>query len=329
MQDVIKNTSGAKASTTSSSTSEQPTSSPIPVLTEAQITANKSVQDKFKADQTAFMSDLGRIKIENLKQTFEGEQQVIRDQMNVDLQNANLFISNEQIKVDAIAEIKANGNMALIENELKHNEELTKLEEEKIAVSKKTTDSIRADIKAVNEARLSAVTSMVSNASKIAGAFKNQKKLQKTLAMAEIGINTGRAIMQTWADPLLPFFLKVPAVALAAGAGIAQAVSVAKFATGGFPQGRNANIMVNEQGQESVLNAKATSNLGFGGVNALNNGQQINKTSTNEIVFSPTINITGGNMNKDALLGVLRGAKEEFASFFEKDIVGRGYLKMA
>lgn len=64
-------------------------------------------------------------------------------------------------------------------------------------------------------------------------------------------------------------------VALAFGAlAVALIMGLAAgFETGGFPSGKNALIRVNENGQESVLNARATSMLGRSGVDALNAGQ--------------------------------------------------------
>jgi hypothetical protein len=61
---------------------------------------------------------------------------------------------------------------------------------------------------------------------------------------------------------------------IAAAIGAAAVIAlVAGFESGGFPQGKNALIRVNENGQESVLNAGATAMLGRAGVDALNRGE--------------------------------------------------------
>jgi len=64
-----------------------------------------------------------------------------------------------------------------------------------------------------------------------------------------------------------------PLVFATAIAGMVSLVgSLAGFEKGGFPSGQNAVIRVNENGQEAVLNAGATSRLGAGAINALNAG---------------------------------------------------------
>jgi hypothetical protein len=60
--------------------------------------------------------------------------------------------------------------------------------------------------------------------------------------------------------------------------GLVMAGSLMQFAKGGLiPEGRRL-IEVNEQGQEAVLNARATSTLGAGFINAVNSGEFANAT---------------------------------------------------
>ncbi len=308
-------------------------------LSEEELKAIKEANEKIAQEKKTFSEHISQMENEILSKSFEGRNQIIEDQRIKEANDALLLYEKKTIDAqtlnDALSTIETSAQIKSLENQIAYNEEMQKIEEDKkkraeeqSALAKKAVDEEKALNKQRIESYMNVASGMISNASKIAGAFKSQVALQKALATAEVGMNTARAVMQIWADPLLPFFLKVPATGLAIGAGIAQVAQISqqKFATGGFPRGRNANIMVNENGQESILNARATSNLGYGGVNALNSGQNVSNKSTNEITYAPTINITGGNVSTDMVLGALRKDKQGFAEFFNRDVVGRGYL---
>ena len=117
-----------------------------------------------------------------------------------------------------------------------------------------------------------------------------QAKLAKATAMLEAVVNTAAAVTKLLATP-----------ALAVAAGIAGAVQVGVIASEPIPayaeggmlpyNGQAQLFMANERGQESILNAKATANLGEQGVNALNRGQSVGN--------SLTINIQGDIVGLD------------------------------
>ena len=158
----------------------------------------------------------------------------------------------------------------------------------------------------------------------IAEATGANAKTMKKIAMAEAIVQGALAVQKTLA---MGGFLAIP---LATTVGIAAAANVAKIANqafeqGGFPQGRNALIRVNERGQESVLNARATAGLGVGGVNALNSGQEVNRNVSNDIVYSPNITISGVSSG-DMLKEILMNDKQAFADAI-MDVKARGYLE--
>ena len=161
--------------------------------------------------------------------------------------------------------------------------------------------------------------------SDIAEASGASAKTMKKIAMAEAIVQGALAVQRALgsAPPPLNF-------ALAAITGVATAANVAKIASqafeqGGFPSGKNALIRVNERGQESVLNARATAGLGIGGVNALNSGQEVNRTISNDIVYSPNITI-GGMSSSDMIEDILMKDKQAFANAIN-DVKVRGYLE--
>lgn len=84
-----------------------------------------------------------------------------------------------------------------------------------------------------------------------------EAKRDKQFAIFDITINTARAIVAALAEanPVLA------ALATATGAlqlGLVISEPVPQFKKGGFPKGKNAIVQVNEEGQEFIVNAKAT-----------------------------------------------------------------------
>jgi hypothetical protein len=117
------------------------------------------------------------------------------------------------------------------------------------------------------------------------------------------------------------------------GAGVAgvamgalQAAAVAKvagvgFASGGFPTGANAQIQVNERGQEAVLNASATARLGRGTIDALNSGATLGGGAS--VSYSPAIQING-NASREDISSALSQDKRAFGAMIT-DLFQRGY----
>ena len=121
----------------------------------------------------------------------------------------------------------------------------------------------------------------------------------------------------------------IPAIIATSAITAANTATIASqaFKRGGFPMGKNAKITVNEQGQEAVLNARATSALGTDRINRLNAGVNTDNSVTNEIHYSPTITV-GTDTNKN-FIDLLKKDKEAFADFIENDLIGRGFLNLS
>lgn len=84
---------------------------------------------------------------------------------------------------------------------------------------------------------------------------------RKVLLVAEATALGAKALLALWADATLPTLAKIPMAAIETALWASQVALIKsqKFELGGFPQGRNALVTVNERGQESILNAGATS----------------------------------------------------------------------
>ncbi len=125
---------------------------------------------------------------------------------------------------------------------------------------------------------------------------KERAKLAKNLARLEALVNIALGVTKAYAQGGFLGLLTGASVA-AAGAVQLATINAQEFETGGFPQGRNAHVIMNENGQESVLNADATRRLGRDGVDALNNGG--NSGSVNIDMGSTTIVVQGGSSSQE------------------------------
>lgn len=289
--------------------------------------------EKALKEREKFLKEVKQLEMSFLNSTHEGRIEALNIQRDELLERA---MSDK----DAIVEIEREFNRRVDEEKLKQfdkdldlfikeidAEEKQALEIQKIR--KKETKRIQKEEKIRAKARLDAkniiIDSALDTAKSLIKITGDNGKALKAFAIVESVINGFRAVQNTLASIPAPFNIPAAvAVGVAAAANTAAIASQA-FQTGGLPVGRNANIQVNEAGQEAVLNAGATSRLGAGGVNALNAGQ--NTQITNEISFSPTLNI--GQGNEANILDALREGREEFAEFFQKDIVDRGFLETA
>jgi len=198
------------------------------------------------------------------------------------------------------------------EDVLRQNEQFARkdaaLQKERLKARQKTTDM---SIKATGE---------------VLKAVKASGPVMKAFAMSEAGVNASRAFMQALASGPPP--LNMIQAGLVAAMGATQIANIARqsFATGGFPVGANANIRVNERGQEAILNAQAVNRVGIGGVNSLNNGTPSSVTVTNEIVYNPSIAMTQDEETN--IVEVLERDKQAFAEFF-MGLDKRGYFQGA
>jgi len=134
--------------------------------------------------------------------------------------------------------------------------------------------------------------------SEAAARRKKEMVAYKVLAISGAVIDTYQAANAAYAS--LAGIKKIgPALGIAAaGAAIAgglanvDKIRKQEFAKGGFPQGKNAIIQVNEKGQEAVLNANAVRNLGRNAIDNLNAGKNL-ATNSNIRIAGTTINVYG------------------------------------
>lgn len=173
---------------------------------------------------------------------------------------------------------------------------------------------------AAQQAKIANLQGFVSTSREIADMFKNDSKgmfeMAKGIAIAEATINAYQSITKTLAQGgafAMPLAIATGAMALAQVAKIAQ-TEYKGFAEGGFPQGRNAVIRVNERGQEAILNARATAVLGRDAINALNAGRQPAQSGPVVVVV---------NNNKQGDIGkILEGATRDRSINWNRILAG-------
>lgn len=115
-------------------------------------------------------------------------------------------------------------------------------------------------------------------------------------------------------NPLaLAKIVAVSAIFSAAKAGIQS------FQEGGFPQGRNALVRVNEQGQEAVLNARAVRNIGRENIEAMNRGQTVTNITENR----PSIVVVQAT-SQDEVLSIIEGSVRDKSLDMERLLESAG-----
>ncbi len=122
--------------------------------------------------------------------------------------------------------------------------------------------------------------------------------IEQSLSIVEATMNGAVAITQALASAPPPFNY-----ALAASVGVATAAEIAliksqKLAAGGSAIGRNAIVMMNEKGEEKVLNAEATKTAGNSFVQSLNSGKSMQEALSSAgrgygSMANVTINVSG------------------------------------
>lgn len=144
---------------------------------------------------------------------------------------------------------------------------------------------------------------------------RDRARKAKTYAIAEAIANTAVGFTKALAQGGVLGIVTGGAVALAGAAQLAT-INAQEFETGGFPQGANALVRVNEDGQEAILNAGATRRLGRDAINSLNNGSTYNtnnNSNRNENKFSPVNNIY---VNPDSADHIIRALEKQPDVFF-------------
>ena len=162
--------------------------------------------------------------------------------------------------------------------------------------------------------------------------FESRKRFFLALAIIQGAAAVVTAIKAGW-DEGKTLYDKI-ALAIAAGA-VATAQTVTDIATiasqsyqtGGFPTGRNSIVRVNEDGQEAILNARATASLGRDNINALNNGGAVGSS----VSVTPTIIVQG---NADAttvsrITDELDVFARKIETVFERGMVDTNRVAMA
>ena len=155
--------------------------------------------------------------------------------------------------------------------------------------------------------------------------IKNEKRAQR-VALAVSIIQGFVAVSRALSNPPGPPYTIPMAIATGVQAAMnSAAIAQQAFKTGGFPVGQNANVRVNEAGQEAILNAGAVNRMGHGTITTMNAGavNPGNASVTNEISYSPTFKIESDNVEN--FVSVLEKNKTEFAGFIE-DLGKRGYF---
>lgn len=164
---------------------------------------------------------------------------------------------------------------------------------------------------------------LTSITSQALGLFLKSAKAQKTIALGEAIINGILSVQKTAALTGFPINVVPVGLATAQAAVNVAAIASQSFRKGGFPKGANAVVRVNEAGQEAILNAEATNTLGTGTIDRLNAGRGGNITITNEISYSPTLNI--GQEEGTDIIDALKRDKDNFVEFFE-DLGDKGFF---
>lgn len=135
---------------------------------------------------------------------------------------------------------------------------------------------------------------------------KEERLKYKAMMIASTAISTAAGVARALADHPYPLSLILGGLVAATGAVQMGIISQQKFAKGGMIGGGQQSIIVNEQGQEAVLNAEATRRLGREGVDALNSGRGTGNLS----VSGPTV-IIQGHADKKMVAKVLKNANND------------------
>lgn len=158
----------------------------------------------------------------------------------------------------------------------------------------------------------------------------------KALAIAEATIKGFQSAVNSFEYGTslggLPLGYAMASLSLGATGMYIGKISSQNFATGGFPTGANANVTMNERGQESILNASATARLGRENINRLNSGQSIDGTgntqpapSVIQVTYSPSVSFTGAE--PPDLFNTLENDLERVGELLQ-DAVRRGYASV-
>ena len=188
----------------------------------------------------------------------------------------------------------------------------------------------------VNSLAMFEVKTMANAGEQILGDMQTIFGETKALAIAQAGVKGIQAGVNSFefgtriGGPVLGGIM-AGISATATGVQIAK-IGSQNFATGGLPTGQNANVTMNERGQEAILNASATARLGRDNIDKINRGQDFTNGGGNtqpsemKITYNPTINITGSS-DSASLLSILNDDKEKFGEIIS-DAYRRGFVNV-
>lgn len=212
----------------------------------------------------------------------ELQRQADLEKMRVDFEEKRLKAEELGLSQVALLEQQKLATMAINQEIDSQKNALHEAELERIAQEK--------------EARLSTFGAITSG---LKGLFAKSK----AMAIADAIMQGAVAVNRAWASYPYPFNLAIAGITAAnTGAQIAQ-IKSQRMALGGMIDGSNRLILANENGQESIINARGTRALGREGVNALNEGRfsdLVNSLgrSVKGATQGLTINISGGMVDK-------------------------------
>jgi hypothetical protein len=256
---------------------------------EARVQAIKKEQEQLKA-QEAYKSQLY---VDGLAYRAQAQADAsIQADMQREAELAKIRLDFEQKRMQA--EEMGLSSIALLEQQ--KNAELA-VENQYADAKKALHEQELARIHAEREARFD----LAQSAFTVARSFFPK---MKSLMVAEALLSGYRAVMNAMAtQPFLPVGLAAAAVATAQTTATINSMRSTRMATGGMIEGVNSLVLANENGQESIINARGTRALGREGVNALNEGRfsdLVNKLSGLGGVKSGGINISisGGVVDK-------------------------------
>ena len=280
---------------------------------------------KVKAQTEAELNRINQMRNEILVAQGETELERLRIQSELEVEAVNSKFDRmleEQEKYNVTSEQVEKARAASLGKIAQRETDFLKIQSDKRA---------RMELKRANE-RIQIAEHVSAATFDVLRAFGAKNK---GLAIAEATINTALAVTKTFANyGFTPIGIAAAAAQTASGAAQISAISQQNFQDGGFPEGRNAQITVNENGQESVMNANATQRLGRRNIDALNNGARPDQLFGNggggnsqniEVYYSPVQTFNGGDSGD--IISALENEREAFAEYVN-DSIKKGVLSV-
>ncbi|MCH8324957.1 MAG: phage tail tape measure protein, partial [Bacteroidetes bacterium] len=279
-------------------------------------------------ERLRFENELEAIRTANLQRSSEGRLQLLAEERAKLLEQARKFGEDETIINREFQQRVTDEIISGIDKRVRV-EQIAASKRVKIAEEQSKLDT-RIEKKREKEAendkrrRLDNLQLLSNVTGQALGLFLKSAKAQKTIALGEAIISGIVAVQRALAQPPgPPITFPLAALTGAQAAVNVAAIASQSFRKGGFPKGANTVVRVNEAGQEAILNAEATNTLGTGTIDRLNAGRGGNVTITNEISYSPTLNI--GQEEGMDIIDALKRDKDNFVEFFE-DLGDKGFF---